>query len=121
MEKLCKVLEMELKMYKPVDLKLIFEKVRLARLKDLLLVILSSNIVTHSNGYRKSDRYFFFHKSSCSKSSPENKLFTKKSTDTIQKHHTYHTKQYQTFYRKVKCDLVNFRGVQNGYHQDFNI
>ena len=32
--------------------------------------------------------------------------------DTIQK-------DYQTFYRKIKCNLLNFRGVQNGYHQDF--
>ena len=38
---------------------------------------------------------------------------------TIQKDHIYHTKQYQTFYRKIKCDLLNFRGVQNGYHQYF--
>ena len=30
----------------------------------------------------------------------------------------HHTKQYQAFYRKIKCDLLNFRGVQNGYHQD---
>ena len=26
--------------------------------------------------------------------------------DTIQKSHIYHTKQYQTFYRKIKCDLL---------------
>ena len=32
--------------------------------------------------------------------------------DTIQK-------DYQTFYRKIKCILLNFRGVQNGYDQDF--
>ena len=32
--------------------------------------------------------------------------------DTLQK-------DYQVFYRKIKCDLLNFRGVQNGYHQDF--
>ena len=32
--------------------------------------------------------------------------------DTIQK-------DYQTFYRHIKCDLLNFRGVQNEYHQDF--
>ena len=37
------------------------------------------------------------------------------SRDTIQKDHIYHTKQYQTFYRKIKCDLLNFRGVTNGY------
>ena len=32
--------------------------------------------------------------------------------DTIQK-------DYQTFYTQIKCDSLNFRGVQNGYHQDF--
>ena len=26
---------------------------------------------------------------------------------------------YQTFYRKIKCNLLNFRRVKNGYHQDF--
>ena len=50
----------------------------------------------------------------CGKCSLEIKL----SIDIIQKDHIYHTKQYQTFYRKIKCDL-NFGGVQNGYHQDF--
>ena len=30
-----------------------------------------------------------------------------------------HTKQYKTIYRNIKCDLLNFRGVQKGYHQDF--
>ena len=39
--------------------------------------------------------------------------------DTILKDHIYHTKQHQTFYRKIKCDLLNFREVKNGYHQDF--
>ena len=28
-------------------------------------------------------------------------------------------KQYQTFYRKIKRDLLNFRGGKNEYHQDF--
>ena len=32
--------------------------------------------------------------------------------DTIQK-------DYQTFYGKIKCNLLNFRGLQIGYHQDF--
>ena len=72
MEKLCKVLEMELKKYTPVDLKFVFEKIKLkvlhyiqhdfirqlpglsrdqiSMLKTLLLTILSSNIVTHFNG-----------------------------------------------------------------------
>ena len=33
--------------------------------------------------------------------------------------HIYHTKQNQTFYRNIKYDLLNFRGVNNGYHRDF--
>ena len=32
--------------------------------------------------------------------------------DKIQKNHIYRTKQYQIFYRKIKCDLLNFRGVK---------
>ena len=39
--------------------------------------------------------------------------------DTIQKDHIDHTKQYQTFYTKIKRDVLNFRLVKNGYHQDF--
>ena len=35
-------------------------KIRLACSKALLLTISSSNIVTHSNGYIKGDKYFFF-------------------------------------------------------------
>ena len=37
--------------------------------------------------------------------------------DKIQKDHIYHSKQYQTFYRKIKYDSLNLRGVQKGYHQ----
>ena len=35
-------------------------KIRLACSKALLLTISYSNIVTHSNGYIKGDKYFFF-------------------------------------------------------------
>ena len=28
-------------------------------------------------------------------------------------------KQYEVLDRKIKWDLLNFRGVQNGYYQDF--
>ena len=38
-------------------------KIRLACSKALLLTISSSNIITHSNGYIKGDKYFFFYKS----------------------------------------------------------
>ena len=78
-------------------------KIRLACSKALLLTISSSNIVTHSNGYIKGDKYFFFYKRSCGKCSPETKLFN----NVEQRHNTksnISTKQYQTFYRKIKCD-----------------
>ena len=52
-------------------------KIRLACSKALLLIISSPNIVTHSNGYTKGDKYLFFYKSGCGKCSPEIKLFTK--------------------------------------------
>ena len=73
-------------------------------------------MLSHSNSYIK-DKYFFFYKSRCNKCSPETKLFTKQSRDTIQKDNIYHTKQYQIFFtpRKIKGDLLNFRGVKNGY------
>ena len=35
-------------------------KIRLACSKALLSIISSSNIATHSNGYIKGDKYFFF-------------------------------------------------------------
>ena len=54
-------------------------KIRLTCSKALLLTILSSNIVTHSNGYIKGDKCFFFYKSRCSKCSPETKLPLQKS------------------------------------------
>ena len=47
-------------------------KIRLACSKALLLTISSSNIVTHSNGYIKGDKYFFFYKRRCGKCSSEN-------------------------------------------------
>ena len=52
-------------------------KIRLACSKALLLTISSSNIVRHSNGYIKREKYFFFYKIRCGKCSPETKLFTK--------------------------------------------
>ena len=94
-------------------------KIRIACSKALLLTISSSNIVAHSNCYRKGDKYFFFYKSWCGKCSPETKLFAKYRRDTMLKDHIYYIKQYQTFYRKIKCDLLNFRGLKNGYHRDF--
>ena len=52
-------------------------KIRLAYSKALLITILSSNIVSHSNSYIKGDKYFFLHKIRFAKCSPEAKLFTK--------------------------------------------
>ena len=46
-------------------------KIRLACSKVLLLIISSSNIVTHSNSYIKGDNFFFFYNSRCGKCSPE--------------------------------------------------
>ena len=51
-------------------------KIRLACSKALLLTISSSNIVTHSNGSIKVDKYFFLYKSRCGKCAPQTKLFT---------------------------------------------
>ena len=132
---------MELKTYTPVGLKFVFEKIKfkvlhyiqhdfirqrpgpskdqISMFKRLVLTISSSNIVTHSNGYKKGHKYFLFYNSRCGKCSRETKLFTKQSKDTIQEDHIFHTKHNQTSYRKIKCDLLNFRGVKNGYHQDF--
>ena len=39
--------------------------------------------------------------------------------DTMQKDIFYNTKQCQTFYKKIKCNLLNHREGENGYHQDF--
>ena len=74
-------------------------KIRLVFSKALLLTISSSNVIKHSNGYIKGDKYFFFYESRCVKCSPETKtkLFRKYSRDTKQKDHIYHTKQYQEF------------------------
>ena len=50
-------------------------KIKLACSKALLLIISSSNIAIHSNGYIEGDKHSFFYKSRCSKCSPETKLF----------------------------------------------
>ena len=38
----------------------------------------------------------------------------------MQKDHIDHTKQYITFYRKIKCGLLNFREVKNVYVSIFS-
>ena len=119
-------------------------KIILACSKALLLTVSSSNIVIHSNGYIKRDKYFFY-KSMCGQCSPETKLFESwVETPYIfifilylsqtyyplfiiyyiyllyYTNHIYHTKQYETYYRKIKCVLLKFRSVNNGYHRDFH-
>ena len=97
-EYICKVLEMELKTHQSVKNSCLREsnltfciifnmisflntqgsvRIKLACSKVLLVNISSSNIVTHSNGYKGGDKYFPFYKSRCGKCSPETKLFTK--------------------------------------------
>ena len=73
---------MELKLYTPFGQKLVFEKIRsevlhyiqhdficqcpglskdqISKFKTPVINYLSSNIVTHSNGYIKGGKYFFF-------------------------------------------------------------
>ena len=93
-------------------------KIRLVCSRVLLLISSSSNIVIHSNGYTKGDKYFFSIKLGAA-----NVLlklnFLLSIVDKILKNYVFYTKQYQTFYRKIKCPLLNFRGVQNRYHQNF--
>lgn len=38
--------------------------------------------------------------------------FLRSRVGTIQKGRIYHRDQYQTFYGKTKCDLLNVTGVQ---------
>ena len=115
-EKLCKVLEIELKTYTPIDLKFVFEKIKftvlhyiqhnficqrprlsknqISMFKSLVVNYFILKYVAHSHGYIKGNKYLFFYKSRCGKCSPEIKPLTKYSTDKIQKDHIYHTKQY---------------------------
>ena len=77
-------------------------KIRLAWSKVLLLIILSSNMVTHAKWLYciKSKKYFVLLKLN----------YLQSRLDTIYKDHIYHNKQTKTFYRKIKFDLLNFRG-----------
>ena len=52
--------------------------------------------------------YIFFRMYNCACKFDRNKI------KIYLKKYIYHTKQYQTFNRKIKCDLLNFGGVQNG-------
>ena len=72
---------------------------------------------TYCNGYIKGDR-FFFCKSRRGKSSLEIKLLIKQSRHNAERSYLSHL-SYQTFYGGIKYDLLNVRGAQNEYHQDF--
>ena len=118
---------MELKMYTPVSPKFVFQKVRFkvlhynqydfirqhpgfskdqaSMLKSLLLIISSSDIVTHYNGCIQGEKYFFFIKVGAA--NIRLKLdYRQSGVDRIQKNHIYHNKQCQTFYRKINNCLV---------------
>ena len=59
---------------------------------------------THSDGYIKGDKYFFFRKVDAV--DVLLKLnYLSSSVDTIQKDHIFYNKQYQAFYRKIKRDI----------------
>ena len=57
---------------------------------------------------------FLFYKSRWGKSSLEIKLWSRVRVDTIHKDHIYHTKQYQIFHGKIKCELLNLEGHKMG-------
>ena len=121
---------MELKTYTPVGSISLFEKIKLTVLhyiqhdficpcpglsKDQTSMFKSFVINQLVNGYIKGDKYSFFIKVGEAKVLLIlNYLQSRVRVDTIQKDHFYHTKQYQIFYRKIKYDLSNFKGVQNG-------
>ena len=70
-------------------------------------------LITHSDKYFffiKGDKYLFFIKVGAA--SVVLKLnYLQSRIDTVKKGHICHTKQYQTFYREIKCDFLNIRGV----------
>ena len=76
------------------------------------LTISSSNIITHSNGYIKNDKYFFFYKSRSCKCSPETKLLEKQYRKII-------VITQSNIKHFIKRSSVIFGRVKNGYHQDF--
>ena len=107
------VKKMELKMYIPVGLKLVFQKIKFKVLhyiehdfirqrpgpsKDQIMfksLFIDYSILKYCLKFYwlyKGDEYLFFCKSRCGKCSPRNKLFIKTSRDTIQKDHVHHAK-----------------------------
>ena len=80
-EKLYKILEMELKTYTPVSSKFVLEK-----MKFKVLLYIQHDFIRQLPGFSKL--YLSY-------------------------------QVYQTSYRKIKCGWLNFREVQNGYHQGF--
>ena len=84
---------------------------------------------THSHGYVKGDKYFFFIKGDkylfFIKVGVTNVLlklnYLQSRVDTIEKYHVFQTKQYQTFHRKIKCDSQILEGYKMGATKIFNI
>ena len=106
---------MGLKTYTPVGLKFIFEKI-----KFKILYYIHHDFIRQCTGLSKDQtnmfkslviNYFILkyrHTFYWSYKRWERNIsfFTKIGEDTIQEDHIYHTKQYQTFYRKIKRDLL---------------
>ena len=74
-------------------------KIRLSCSKVLLLINFIADcemlLKIHSDGCTKGDKYLFFIKVDAAN------VLLKLDLDTIQKDYIYHTKQYQTFCRKM--------------------
>ena len=138
-EKLCKASEMELKTNIPAGLKFVFEKIKFKFLHYILhdfirqhpglskdqismfkSLFINYFIFKYCHTFQwlyKRWQIFLFYISSAN--IPLKLNYLQSRVKIIQKDHICHTKQYQKFYRKIKCDLWNFRGVKNEYHQDF--
>ena len=125
---------MELKTYTPVVPKLVFEKIKFKVLhyiqrdfihqhprlnKDQTSMIKSFviNYFILKYGHTcqwlyciKSKKYFVLLKLN----------YLQSRLDTIYKDHIYHNKQTKTFYRKIKFDLLNFRGGQKWVTSSFD-
>ena len=104
-EKLGKVQEMELEM----KMERTSQSAQNSFSKNRILDYIQHNFICQRPGLSKDQISMFkihilFCKSRFSKWPIEIKVIIK-WINKIQKDNIYHTKQYQTFYRKIKCDL----------------
>ena len=67
-------------------------------------------MATNISFFIKGNKYIFLIKVTAKVQLISN--FLRSRVGTIQKGHIYHRDQYQTFYGKTKCDLLNVTGVQ---------